>query len=219
MAMRKMAKLWGLACVLILSGCANLSSIPDIQLPGSGESLVDWGGADDAASDEQLAGNGAPPLPQRNIARTGAGSTRHAANASGGADGPLLSLPNLEDVEIFTAATAEPSRITSWDQKPVAVYTRLAKQIHSCWLNAAAPKLENHGFHAEVESGNAKKASIIIFQKHEGRRGLQSFRIEVHGTIGGSSVEAKNRRLEKSQDLAFRADISRWAQGDYTCAI
>src|SRR5690606_24726270 len=145
------------------------------------------------------------PLPVRNSLRAGVATA--SAEKSGGGLFALPKLPQLPDVEALAAAAApiEPSSVSQWEENPVGVYTVLARQIHSCWLNPAAPKLDNHGLHAEVASGNADKATIVVYQKNEeGRRGSHVFRIDIHGEFSGSSVEAKNRKLEKKQDFSFR---------------
>lgn len=215
--MKMKATLCGLISAAMLAGCGSLSNLPQFELSDAGSSLTSFDSTDDNADPVAVADDGStPPLPVRNTGRAGGNNdTKTAANNQ-----PLLSLPSIEDVEIFTAAPAEPSTVSEWNIKPVAVYTKLAKQIHACWLNPAAPKLKDHSFHAEVGSGNAQDASITLFKKNEdGRRGLQAFRIEIQGTLSGSSVEAKNRRLEKSQDFAFRADLIRWAEGREECQI
>ena len=157
------------------------------------------------------------PLPVRNALRAGVQTASVEEKDGGG----LFSLPDLPDVAALAAAApAEPSGVSQWEESPVGVYTVLARQIHSCWLNPAAPKLDNHGLHAEVAAGNADKATIIVYQKNEeGRRGSQVLRIEIHGELSGSSVEAKNRKLDKTQDFAFREDIARWSRGDQQCSV
>ncbi len=193
---------------LLLSGCGGASGLSQIGLGEPGGSLSGWASAGEASENA----DGAPPLPERNAARSGVGRD--------GGDRPLLSLPSLASAEIFTAASAEPSAITQWREKPVGVYTILAKQIYACWLNAAAPKLEDHGLHAEVGAGGTEDATIIIYKKdNNGKRGLQALRIEIQPSISGSTVEAKNRRLDKSQELGFRSDLARWSEGSQECAI
>jgi hypothetical protein len=196
----------------LLGGCGSLSNLSDLD-------VAQTGGLSDLAADENAddADEGMP-LPVRNTLRAGV----KTAEAGGSDGGGLFSLPKIDlpDVADLAAAPAEPSRISRWEDTPVGVYTVLARQIHSCWLNASSPKLENHGLHAEVAAGNADEATIIIYQKNEeGRRGLQSFRIEIHGEFSGSSVEAKNRKLDRAQDMAFREDLARWSKGDQQCSI
>jgi hypothetical protein len=195
----------------LLAGCGSLSTLPDLAA-GSTGSLSQL--PEDEFSGDSEAGM---PLPVRNALRAGVQTASAEENGGGG----LFSLPDLPDVEALAAAApAEPSGVSQWEESPVGVYTVLARQIHSCWLNPAAPKLDNHGLHAEVAAGNADKATIIVYQKNEeGRRGSQVFRIEIHGELSGSSVEAKNRKLDKTQDFGFREDIARWSRGDQQCSV
>lgn len=211
-AMRGNLIFCGLLMVTLLSGCSGgLANLSDLNLTQTG-SLSEWAAEDDAEASEEEG----IPLPVRNVRRAGV-KTADAGQKQGGG---LFSLPTLPDVEDLAAAPAEPSHVTQWKENPVGVYTVLARQIHSCWLNAKAPKLKNHGLHAEVASGNADTATIVIYKKDEqGRRGAQVFRIEIQSEFSGSSVEAKNRKLDKTQDFAFREDLVRWSRGDQQCAI
>ena len=208
--MRLKVKTYGMLIAALLSGCGSLSNLPQLDLSEAGGSLTDWDSEETGSIEEGM------PLPVRNSKRAGVKS----AQVSQGDAAPLIALPDLSDVSAFASAPTEPSIITQWEQKPVGVYTVLARQIYTCWLNAATPKLHNHGLHAEVASGDAAKATIIIYQKSkDGRRGLQAFRIEIHGGLSGSRVEAKNRRLEKELDFSFREDVARWSHGDQSCGV
>lgn len=197
----------------LLAGCGSLSTLPDLAA-GSTGSLSQLPEEEITTDSEE-----GMPLPVRNALRTNVETA--SAEKKGGGLFSLPSLPDLPDVEALAAAApAEPSGVSQWEESPVGVYTVLARQIHSCWLNPAAPKLDNHGLHADVAAGNADKATIIVYQKNEeGRRGSQVFRIEIHSDLSGSSVEAKNRKLDKTQDFAFREDIARWSRGDQQCRV
>jgi hypothetical protein len=212
--MRGYGILCGLVTAALLAGCGGLSNLSDLNV-GSTGSLSQL--PEDEFSRDSEEGM---PLPVRNALRAGV-ETASAEKNGGGGLFSLPDLPDLPDVEALAAAApAEPSSVSQWEENPVGVYTVLARQIHSCWLNPAAPKLDNHGLHAEVAAGNADKATIIVYQKNEeGRRGSQVFRIEIHGEFSGSSVEAKNRKLDKTQDFAFREDIARWSRGDQQCSV
>jgi len=200
-----MAVIAKLCCVLViagLAGCAQNAGLPGLGLLPSGEA---------ATADATEAAGGHPPLPVRNTERRaqGAGGERESGTA-----GLLASLPN---VELLTASTYAPDR-TQWDDQPVAVYTRLAKKIRGCWLSPTAPKLENHAFHAEVGTSDAKTAKIIIYKKaNDGQRGLQAFRIQIDSELTGSIVKAENRRLDKDLEQTFKADLARWSKGDASC--
>ena len=198
----------------LLGGCGSLSSLPDLDVSQTG-SLSEWV-SDEKGDDAADAKEEGMPLPVRNALRAGV----KAAEAGQGDGGGLFTLPDLPDVKSIAAAPDEPSRITQWKEKPVGVYTVLARQIHSCWLNSQSPKLKNHGLHAEVASGDADKALIVIYRKNKkGRPDLNVLRIKIQGEFSGSSVETKNRTLGKKQDFAFRKDIARWSKGDQQCGV
>jgi hypothetical protein len=206
--MKATAKLCGLFLIAALGGCAQNGGLPQIALLGSN-------GAEPEATAEASAADpaGGPPIPVRNERRVRASSSEDGQTKQAG-----LSLPGLSDVKLFTASAAYAPDTTQWDGRPVAVYTQLAQQIHACWLTPAAPKLADHGFHAEVGPGDPDEAKIIIYRKAaNGKRGLQAFRILINGTATGSLVKAENRRLEKKLDQAFKTDLSNWANGRRDC--
>jgi len=202
----------GLLCIVLaasLGGCAQNSGMAQLtQLLPGGEPSDDLS-ADEASADE---GEG-PPIPVRNA--------RRASGGDGGSAGEQqqagLSLPSLADVNLFTASAYAPDT-TRWEAKPVAVYTRLAKRIRACWLTPGAPKLENHGFHAEIGSTEANEAKIILYQKADNNgRGLMAYTLDIEGNLSGSVVKARNRRVEEKLDQDFRSDLVRWSKGDESC--
>ena len=223
--MRAVASLSGLMLVAALSGCASVSGLPDMSLFGGGD-------AETTASAPETAGvevAEAPPLPVRDIRKR-----RQAKPGTLLASGPRpkdekpkdeklkeekqasLALPSLPDVKLFTNTAYAPDQV-NWDGAPVAVYTQLAQQIRACWLAPATTKLTKHGFHAEV-SPDSSNAKIVIYEKDpQGKRGVQAFRIDISGGSSGSTVHSENRRLDKTMDVAFKADLARWSKGNQGC--
>lgn len=203
--MEARARVWCILLIAILGGCSQNAGLQQFSqlLPGTGDEAV----ADADIAEEETAGG--PPLPVRNARRAGSADETKQAG---------LSLPNLADVKIFTASAYAPDT-TQWDGRPVPVYTRLAQQIRTCWLTPGAPKLPDHGFHAEAGAGDADEAKIILYKKAEdGRRGLQAFSLTIDGKLTGSTVRAQNRKLDKKLDQAFKSDLVRWSKGDQSCA-
>jgi hypothetical protein len=220
--MRAVAGLVGIALVTGLGGCASMSGLPDVSVFGGGQ-------AEAPASTPESAGvevANAPPLPARNLNKRQPKPGKQLAAAPAPAPAPAppkeekqaaLSLPSLSDVKLFNAAAYAPDQ-TNWEGGPIAVYTQLAQQIRLCWLMPGKTKLTNHGFHAEVSPDDSNIAKIVIFEKDpEGKRGVQAFRINITGGSGGSTVESENRRLDKSLEAAFKADLVRWSKGDPSC--
>ena len=220
--MRAVASLLGMALVAALSACAPVSGLPDMSLFGSGSAETTAANAPESASVE-IAGT-PPPVPVRDVRkRRVKPGTQLAAKPGRQEEKPKeekqasLALPTLPDVKLFAANAYAPESV-NWDGAPVAVYTQLAQQIRACWLAPATTKLTNHGFHAEVSPKDANTAKIIIYEKDpQGKRGVQAFRINISGGGSGSTVQSDNRRLDKSLDVAFKADLARWSKGDQGC--
>jgi hypothetical protein len=200
---------WCVLLIPLLGGCSQNAGLQQFSqlLPGGGEETA----AEAESPEEDPAGG--PPLPERNARRAGVAESA----SEGETEQAGLTLPNLSDVKLFTASAHAPDT-TQWDEKPVLVYTRLAQQIRACWLTPAAPKLPDHGFHAEVGPGDPDEAKIILYKKAEdGRRGLQAFSLTIDGQLTGSTVRALNRKLDNKLDQAFKSDLARWSKGDQNC--
>jgi hypothetical protein len=200
---------WCVLLIALLGGCSQNAGLQQFSqlLPGGGEETA----AEAESVEEDPAGG--PPLPERNARRAGVAESA----SEGETEQAGLTLPNLSDVKLFTASAHAPDT-TQWDEKPVLVYTRLAQQIRACWLTPAAPKLPDHGFHAEVGPGDPDEAKIILYKKAEdGRRGLQAFSLTIDGQLTGSTVRALNRKLDNKLDQAFKSDLARWSKGDQNC--
>ena len=226
--MRAVASLSGLVLFTALSGCASMSGLPDVSLFNSGNAETTAASKPEAAPAVEIAA--APPLPARNVRKRQVKKpgTQLASGPRPKADKPQeekpkeeqqasLALPGLPDVKLFTAAGYAPDSV-SWDGAPVAVYTQLAQQIRACWLTPGKSKLTNHGFHAEVSPNDSSNAKIIIYEKDpQGKRGVQAFRINISGGSSSSTVQSENRRLDKTLDVAFKADLARWSKGDQGC--
>ncbi|NJM33451.1 MAG: hypothetical protein HC850_00745 [Rhodomicrobium sp.] len=212
--MRAIWKLCGAAWIAALAGCAQTSGLAQLGLLGGSENT-----AQEADIQVRLAAapDGAPPMPARNERRKEQQAKGAASDDSGAKRTVGLSLPSLSDVKLFTATAYAPDT-TQWDNVPVAVYTALAQQIRACWFTPGTPKLTNHGFHADVASGEAKSATIIIYEKAtDGKRGLQAFRVSIDGGSSSSTVRAENRKLDKKLDASFKSDLERWSKGNMSC--
>jgi hypothetical protein len=226
--MRAVASFSGLALVTALSACGPMAGLPDMSLFNGGNAETTAASKSEAAPAVEIAA--APPLPARNARKRQVKKpgTQLAAAPRPKTDKPeeekpkeeqqtSLSLPGLSDVKLFAATGYAPDSV-SWEGAPVAVYTQLAQQIRACWLAPGKTKLTNHGFHAEVSPNDSDNAKIIIYEKDpQGKRGVQAFRINISGGSNSSTVQSENRRLDKTLDVAFKADLARWSKGDQGC--
>ncbi len=224
--MRAVASLSGIALVAALSACAPMSGLPDMSLFGGGKAETAAASSPEAPA---VAVAAAPPLPARDLRkRKSKRETQIASGPRSKEEKPKeekpkeekqtsLALPGLPDVKLFANAAYAPDSV-NWDGAPVAVYTQLAQQIRACWLTPGKSKLTNHGFHADVSPNDSNNAKIIIYEKDpQGKRGVQAFRIDISGGSDSSTVHSENRRLDKTMDVAFKADLARWSKGDQGC--
>lgn len=212
------------ALALLLGGCAQSVGLPGADLLNAAQPSDESNDPLLATIDEDTGGS--PPLPHRNEQRLAlaANSNGKAAGSDGSngqntpEEGSAFSLAGLPSLNVLTAGTSTAPQNVSSDASAIETYTIIARQINSCWLNRVAPKLTDHGFHADVAPGDTKEARIIIYKKApDGKRGLQAFKISIVQGITGSIIASENRKLDTKQDNEFRADLARWAAGDPKC--
>ncbi len=220
--MRAFAGLTGLVIVGMLGGCASSLNMPTLDTGLFSES-GDATGAEDVASAPPSV---PPPLPVRNPKMPRIASARQsqmAANrqnfdASSGAEqaGKKKTGTFLSQMNPFKVGTPIVSDRVDTDLSTTAAYTVLAQQIHACWLTPSAPKLPQHGFHAEV-APNSQHAKIVLYKKTaDNKRGLQVYRIIIDSGMT-SSITAYNHKLSAKMDTDFKRDIARWIKGDTRC--
>lgn len=222
--MRAVASLSGIVLVAALGACAPVSGLPEVSLFGGGGTPETTAASGPEAPGVAVETAAAPPLPARDLRkRKTKPGTQLASGQRPQEEKPKeekqasLALPALPDVKLFAATAYAPDSV-NWDGAPVAVYTQLAQQIRACWLTPGKTKLTNHGFHAEVSPNDLSNAKIIIYEKDpEGKRGVQAFRIDISGGSDSSTVRSENRRLDKTLDVAFKADLARWSKGEQGC--
>lgn len=208
-----------------LAGCGGSASLPGLSLLGSGE-------PETAASPEiqTIAAAEAPaeppPLPARRPGKRSAANVPaakpSAAETVASTDAPPeepsssgFSLTSLGQ-NLFTSSESPDAVLTN--QTPIAAYTYLAQRIRACWLAPSAPRIPNHGFHAEVAPGDTREAKIVLYEKApEGARGTSAFKIAITAESGGAQISSQNARLDAAVEAAFKADIARWAKGDDRC--
>lgn len=201
------------ALALLLGGCAQSAGLPSLQLLNTAQPTDE---SDDpllTTIDEET--GGLPPLPHKNDRRLATANINEPTKDEASSGFSFAALPNLN---VLTAAPASAPKNVSADGSAIETYTIIARQINACWLNRVAPKLIDHGFHADVAPGDPKEARIIIYKKApDGKRGLQAFKISIVQGITGSVIASENRKLDAKMDNEFRADIARWARGDTKC--
>lgn len=215
-----------IAAVAALAGCGGGANLSGLSLLGSGE-------PETAAIPETQALAAAdapaetPPLPARRPGKrkspgaTAAAQPRAAQTAPSAETPPekprssSFSLASLG--ENLSPYPDSPDTVLT-GQTPIAAYTQLAQRIRRCWLAPSAPRIPNHGFHAEVSPGEGKEAKIVLYEKApEGARGTSAFKISITAESDGALISSQNAKLDPSIGSAFKADIARWAKGDDRC--
>lgn len=106
-------------------------------------------------------------------------------------------------------------------ERPVDVYTRLARTIKTCWFRPGGLMHQGYKFAAEVaptEKGG--KAAIEIFvATPDGERGLRAFAVDmVPSGETGTRLTSSSPRFPGPAGQQMRADVDRWAGGETACA-
>lgn len=223
--MRVCATAAGAIMAALLGGCSVGSGLPDIpMLTGSSAD----GGSPPAAT-AAVSTAEQPPVPERNPKKKKQAAPARTATATAANQAPPaaakasesdsgFSLASLTQLNIFGGDGISAPESVHSGASPIATYTYIAQQVHSCWLTPGAPKLPNHGFHADVSPKDANTAKIILYEKGpDKKRGTQVFKIVIGGSGGGSVITSDNYRLDARLDAAFKADLARWAKGDSNC--
>jgi hypothetical protein len=214
----------------LLTGCGG--SMPGLDLslinsaPASEEASPDGGQAQLAA----LSPEETPPVPARKpgkrvrtptLAARPAAATEPATTQTATAEPAKpegFSLASLGNMNLFASSGGDGPDSILLDKPPVEAYSLLAQRIKYCWLNPTAPRLTNHGFHAEMAAGEVREAKMVVYEKApDGRRGTTAYKVDISAEPNGSLVSTHNVRLSKGDESAFKADLARWAKGDDRC--
>lgn len=103
---------------------------------------------------------------------------------------------------------------------PTQLYSHMARQVRTCWLNPRDPVLTKHVFRGEAGAGGPSGAEtkiVIHEQTPDLKRGLKAFSINFAPVRGGTRVEAQNHKLPYALGQKLVADVGYWAQGGPNC--
>ena len=104
---------------------------------------------------------------------------------------------------------------------PVQLYSHIARQVRTCWLNPRDPVLTKHVFRAEAGAGgpSGRETSIEIHeQTRDLKRGLKAFTINFTAVRDGTQIVAQNHKLTYTLGQKLMADVGYWAQGGPKCS-
>jgi hypothetical protein len=199
---------------LLLGGCA-----------GSMQGLIPAGLGNGQAAGEQQAQHvtltidpkDIPPNPTRRPAMNAPGTSLASPQPAPG-NAPQRGLMGTLASLVPTVSGGPPavSETAFAEADPTTVYTRVAAQIKSCWLNRANAALPGHKFHAEAKPTG--EASITIYRKVEGATlGIATFRIKIEKDGSGASVRSENVKFDDTVKRAMLLDVARWTKGEPGC--
>ena len=104
---------------------------------------------------------------------------------------------------------------------PVQLYSHIARQVHTCWLNPSDPVLTRHVFRAEAPAGGGRggqAASIVIHDKTRDKKlGLKAFSIDFRPVRDGTQIVTQNHNLPYALGQKLVSDVGYWAQGGGNC--
>ena len=104
---------------------------------------------------------------------------------------------------------------------PVQLYSHIARQVRSCWLNPRDPVLTKHVFRAEAGAGgpSGRATNIEIHeQTRDAKRGLKAFTINFVAVRDGTQIIAQNHKLPYALGQKLAADVGYWSQGGPNCS-
>jgi len=100
---------------------------------------------------------------------------------------------------------------------PAEVYTKIARQVRTCWFKASDPVLTQHIFHATAPA-DGTGAVISIYEADKKRsRGRRAYSIAFKRRLKATQIETENRLLSYALAQKMTADVNRWAQGSEAC--
>jgi hypothetical protein len=103
---------------------------------------------------------------------------------------------------------------------PVQLYSHIARQVRTCWLNPRDPVLTKHVFRAEAGAGgpSGRATNIEIHeQTRDSKRGLKAFTINFVAVRDGTQIVAQNHKLSYTLGQKLTADVGYWTQGGTNC--
>lgn len=104
---------------------------------------------------------------------------------------------------------------------PSQLYSHIAKQVRTCWLNPQDPVLTKHVFRAEAGAGgpSGQSTKIVIHEQTKDlKRGLKAFTIDFQPRRNETQIIAQNLKLPYALSQKLVSDVGYWAQGGNNCS-
>ncbi len=109
------------------------------------------------------------------------------------------------------------------DDKPIDLYSKVARGALTCWFGSQGSLKKTHIFHAEAapeHSGGT--VEIVIHERDQGApspRSLRTYRVAITPSANGSRMVAENLKMSDAMAKDMRADLARWSTGNSTCGV
>jgi hypothetical protein len=122
-----------------------------------------------------------------------------------------------------TASLSLRSDASVHDEKPIDLYSKIARGALTCWFGSHGSLKKAHIFHAEAapeHSGGA--VEIVIHERDQGApspRALRTYRVTITALPSGSRMVAENLKMPDAIAKDMRADLDRWSKGDSSCGV
>lgn len=121
-----------------------------------------------------------------------------------------------------TASLSLGSNSSVHDDKPIALYSKVARGALQCWFGSHGSLKKTHIFHAEAAPEHSGgMVEIVIHERDQGApspRSLRTYRITIAPLANGSRMVAENLKMADAVDADMRADLARWSTGNAACS-
>ena len=122
-----------------------------------------------------------------------------------------------------TASLSLSTDSTVHSEKPIDLYTKIARGALTCWFGPNGSLKKTHVFHADTAPEHkGGEVEIVLHQRDEvspGPRALRAYRIAITRSGDGSQMLSENLKLPEPVAKDMRADLTRWARGDAACSV
>ncbi len=121
-----------------------------------------------------------------------------------------------------TASLSLSSDATVHPDKPIDLYSKIARGALTCWFGSQGSLKKTHIFHADAAPEHRGGAvEIVVHERDQGApspRSLRTYRITIATSGEGSRMMAENLKMPDAMGKDMRADLARWSTGNATCS-
>ena len=137
--------------------------------------------------------------------------------------GVLMACAGCSSTALETASLTLVSDSSVHSDKPVELYSKIARGALGCWFGSQGSLKKTHVFHADVapetSGGNVE---IVLHERDDAAaspRSLRTYRVTVTHSGEGSRMLVENLKMPEPVAKDMRTDLARWATGNYACSV